>query len=246
VDVPDGLEESPMTITILYDNYSFDERLATNWGYAALVETPEHTLLFDTGGDSPTLLNNMQILEVDTASIERVVLSHDHGDHTGGLEGLLAVGIQPAIHLLPSFPSDFKDRISRITTVAEVERGQSLTTNIYTTGEMGTRIPEQGLVLRTSKGLVVMTGCAHPGIVQIVERAHELLGGPIYLVMGGFHLGNHSTAQIEAIVNSFRDMDVLHVAPSHCTGDQAIEAFRHEYGDDFIQAGAGRVIVIEP
>jgi 7,8-dihydropterin-6-yl-methyl-4-(beta-D-ribofuranosyl)aminobenzene 5'-phosphate synthase len=235
-----------MTITILYNNIAYDSRLTTAWGFSALVEIPDHTLLFDTGGDAPTLLNNMQILDVETAAIESVVLSHAHGDHTGGLEGLLAVGMQPTVHLLPSFPRDVKDSVRRFTTVAEVESGQSLATEIFTTGEMGTSIPEQALVLRTSMGLVVITGCAHPGIVQIVERAQALFGNPIYLVMGGFHLGDHSAAQIEAIVQSFRRLGVLHVAPSHCTGDQAIEAFRHEYGDDFIEAGAGRVIVIEP
>jgi 7,8-dihydropterin-6-yl-methyl-4-(beta-D-ribofuranosyl)aminobenzene 5'-phosphate synthase len=91
-----------------------------------------------------------------------------------------------------------------------------------------------------------MTGCAHPGIVQIVERAQELFGGPIHLVMGGFHLGNKSVAQIDAIVAAFRSLGVERVAPSHCTGDLAIEKFRQEYGEDFIQAGVGRVIVIEP
>jgi 7,8-dihydropterin-6-yl-methyl-4-(beta-D-ribofuranosyl)aminobenzene 5'-phosphate synthase len=246
MDVPVDLETYPVTITILYDNIRSDDRLATEWGYSALVEIHEHTVLFDTGGDAPTLLNNMQILEVDTAAIEHVFLSHAHGDHAGGLEGLLAVNSQPIVHLLPSFPQDLKDRISRITTVEEVEQGQSIATGIFTTGEMGTRIPEHGLVLRTSKGLVVITGCAHPGIVQIVERAQALFGGPIYLVMGGFHLRDHNSAQIEPIVDSFRSMGVLHVAPSHCTGDAAIEAFRHEYGPDFIEAGVGRVIVIEP
>jgi len=235
-----------MTITIIYDNYEYDPRLTTAWGFAALVETMEHTILFDTGGDAPTLLSNMEILELDPAVIELVVLSHAHGDHTGGLEGLLAEGIQPAVHLLPSFSQSDKNRIAQRTTVAEVEPGQLLAAEIYTTGEMSAGIPEQALVVKTIRGLVVITGCAHPGIVQIVEKAQDLLGGPIHLVLGGFHLGNMSVAEIETIVAGFRRLGVEKVAPSHCTGDLAIEMFRDEYGENFIQAGAGRVIVIEP
>ena len=78
-----------MKLTIVYDNNAFDPRLKTAWGFSALVEYDGHTLLFDTGGDAPTLLENMDILEIDPAQIEKVVISHDHGDHTGGLEGLL-------------------------------------------------------------------------------------------------------------------------------------------------------------
>ncbi len=243
---PTPTETHPMTITIVYDNNAYDPRLTTAWGFSALVESMGHTILFDTGGDSPTLLNNMRILEIDPSVIEHVVLSHIHGDHIGGLEGLLAQGIQPTVHLPPSFDWAYKNRIGQITTVVEVVPGQLVVAEIYTTGEMGTSIREQALVVKTSGGLVVITGCAHPGIVQIAERAQELFGGPIHLVMGGFHLGSKSVAQIETIISGFRSLGVERVAPCHCTGDLAIQMFRQEYGDDFIQAGVGRVIVIEP
>ncbi|HEY68968.1 MAG TPA: MBL fold metallo-hydrolase [Anaerolineae bacterium] len=243
---PSPTEVIPVKITIVYDNNPYDPRLATAWGFSALVEFMDHTILFDTGGDSPTLLNNMRIMEVDLTAIEMVVLSHAHGDHTGGLEGLLAEGVQPMVHLLPSFSRAYKDRIRRITAISEVQPGQLLAPGIYTTGQMGTRIPEQALAIKTSRGLIVITGCAHPGVVQMAERAQELLGGPIYLVMGGFHLVNSSSSQIDAVVAGFRRLDVEKAAPCHCSGNPAIQKFRLEYGEDFIQVGVGCVLEFEP
>jgi 7,8-dihydropterin-6-yl-methyl-4-(beta-D-ribofuranosyl)aminobenzene 5'-phosphate synthase len=79
----------------------------------------------------------------------------------------------------------------------------------------------------------------------MAEKAQELLGGPIYLVMGGFHLVNSSASQIDAVVAGFRRLGVEKAAPCHCSGNLAIQKFRQEYGEDFIQAGAGCVIVIE-
>jgi 7,8-dihydropterin-6-yl-methyl-4-(beta-D-ribofuranosyl)aminobenzene 5'-phosphate synthase len=77
-----------LTITIVYDNNEYDERLKTAWGFSCLVERGELSLLFDTGGDAPTLLSNMEVLELDPRDIDTVVLSHIHSDHVGGLGGI--------------------------------------------------------------------------------------------------------------------------------------------------------------
>jgi len=230
----------------LYDNNAYDERLRTAWGFAALVTYQHHQLLFDTGGDGPTLLENMRSLGIEPTSVESVVLSHIHRDHTGGLDALLMAGVHPVVYLLPSFPADFKRQVGQTTRVVEVRPGQTLSEDIFTTGEMGGRIPEQALVIRTDRGLVVMTGCAHPGIVQMIARAKELFGGPVYLVIGGFHLRDKSKPEIAAIIEDFRQMGVRRVAPCHCTGDRAIAMFASEYGDDFVSAGVGRTIAVEP
>ena len=59
-------------------------------------------------------------------------------------------------------------------------------------GRLGKAIPEQSLVLNTSKGLIVMTGCSHPGIADMLENIKASFGKDIYLVFGGFHLMNAS------------------------------------------------------
>jgi 7,8-dihydropterin-6-yl-methyl-4-(beta-D-ribofuranosyl)aminobenzene 5'-phosphate synthase len=240
VDVP------TITITTLFDNYSFDSRLKTSWGFSALVQRGEHTVLFDTGASGAILLENMSILGIEPTAIESIVLSHIHGDHVDGLQALLNTGIQPTVCVPPSFPSYFKDSVRQSTELVDVEPGLLIAEDIYTTGEIGSQIPEQALVIRTTKGLVVITGCAHPGVVQMVERAQELFGDPIYLVMGGFHLLNKPASAINSIIEDFRRLEVQKVAPSHCTGDQAIALFREAYQDDFIEAGVGKVLVINP
>jgi 7,8-dihydropterin-6-yl-methyl-4-(beta-D-ribofuranosyl)aminobenzene 5'-phosphate synthase len=239
-------EDRTMKLTIVYDNNAFDPRLKTAWGFSALVEYDDHTLLFDTGGDAPMLLENMDILEIDPAQIEKVIISHDHGDHTGGLEGLLEQNPHPTVYVIPSYSAGSRRRISQTTTIVDVTVGQQLDEGVFTTGEMKGDVPEQALLIKTGQGLVVITGCAHPGVVRMIEKAQEILDEPIHLVVGGFHLGQTNAQELDSIMAAFRQMGVEKVAPTHCTGDHAIELFEAEYKDDFIQAGAGKVIVVDP
>ncbi|MEJ2708264.1 MAG: MBL fold metallo-hydrolase [Anaerolineales bacterium] len=233
-----------LTITIIYDNNDFDQRLKTAWGFSALVEYHDHTLLFDTGGDGPMLLENMRILGIEPTQIESVMLSHGHADHTGGLGGLLEYGARPTVYMPASFSSVFKKQVSKKTEVIEVTPGLTIAAGLFTTGEMGRSIPEQALIIQTEQGLVIVTGCAHPGIVEIVEQTQTLLDGQVRLVLGGFHLGGKREAEIDAILTDFRRLEVEQVAPCHCTGDQAIAMLAAEYGEDYIQAGVGRRILI--
>jgi 7,8-dihydropterin-6-yl-methyl-4-(beta-D-ribofuranosyl)aminobenzene 5'-phosphate synthase len=238
-------EYGGLKITVLYDNNAYDARLKTEWGFAALVEYGGHTLLFDTGGDGPTLLDNMAQLDLDPQMIEVVVLSHDHGDHTGGLEGLLNIGVRPTVYVPAAFPSRFKDNVCSRTKLVEVGDSLKILPGMHSTGELGSTIVEQALVVETQAGIVVITGCAHPGIVDMVRQAQNVAEGEIALVLGGFHLGGADPSQLERIVADFRQLGVKRVAPTHCTGEDAIAAFAEAYGADYIRAGVGRVIVVE-
>jgi 7,8-dihydropterin-6-yl-methyl-4-(beta-D-ribofuranosyl)aminobenzene 5'-phosphate synthase len=237
--------EHLLAITILYNNIAFDPRLQTDWGFSALVERDGTVLLFDTGGNGRILMNNMQVMGVDPARVRYVVLSHVHADHTGGLPAFLEASTQPPVYLLSGFGPSFVQSVRNRTQVVEAEPGMEITPGILTTGNVGGSIPEQSLVIRTGKGLVVVTGCAHPGIVRIVEKAVELTGESVYLVLGGFHLGDHSRAQISAILADFRRLGVQNVAPSHCTGDRAISMFAAEYGENFLRTGAGSILRLD-
>ncbi|MBN1890780.1 MAG: MBL fold metallo-hydrolase [Thermoflexales bacterium] len=236
-------EIHPITLTIVYDNQPFDARLKTAWGFACLVETGQAVILFDTGGDGPTLMSNMAALGIDPRRVDSVVLSHYHSDHTGGLDALLEVNDHTLVYAPRSFPADFKARVGKRASVIEVSKPVTVAEHIRTTGEMGTAIIEQSLLIETSEGLIVMTGCAHPGIVEIVRQAKT--HGEIFLAMGGFHLKDKSASQVEAIIAEFKQSGVRRVAPSHCTGDGAIRQFKEAFGADFITAGAGAVIHAE-
>lgn len=234
-----------MIITTVYDNNEYDPSLRTSWGFACLLELDETTLLFDTGGDGGVLLDNMSALGLDPLEIDLLILSHIHGDHTGGLGSVLATGVRPVVYMPRSFPANFKDQVRSRIEVREVSEPMTIIEGVHSTGELGTGIIEQSLVLDTSKGLVVITGCAHPGIVNIVSRAKELYDDEIYLVMGGFHLGGKSRGELRNIIAELRQLGVRKVAPCHCTGEQATNMFAEEWGDDFIANGVGRVIEIE-
>jgi 7,8-dihydropterin-6-yl-methyl-4-(beta-D-ribofuranosyl)aminobenzene 5'-phosphate synthase len=235
----------PLTITIVYNNIASDPRLTTDWGFGAYIEYHNQAVLFDTGTNGQILLQNMKILEIDPASVQVVILSHAHQDHTGGLSAFLAASTLPPIYLLPSFGASFIQQTRQQTEVIEASPGFVIATDILTTGEVAGAIPEQALVIRTTQGLVVITGCAHPGIVRIIERAIELTSEPVHLVMGGFHLRDSTQAEINAIVSDFRRLGVRRVAPSHCTGDLAIRMFAEEYGQDYIDTGVGSRIIID-
>jgi 7,8-dihydropterin-6-yl-methyl-4-(beta-D-ribofuranosyl)aminobenzene 5'-phosphate synthase len=238
-------EPGSMTVSVVYDNNGYDPHLRTGWGFSCLVELEEITLLFDTGGDGGILLHNMSALGLDPLELDSVVLSHIHRDHTGGLESVLATGVRPIVYMPRSFPADLKDQVRSRTDVREVRDPTTITEGIHSTGELGSGIIEQSLVLDTDEGLVIITGCAHPGIVNIVHRVQELYGNEIYLVMGGFHLRDKSTRELENIIAQLRQLGVQKVAPSHCTGEQATDMLAEEWSEDFITNGVGRVIEVE-
>jgi 7,8-dihydropterin-6-yl-methyl-4-(beta-D-ribofuranosyl)aminobenzene 5'-phosphate synthase len=110
---------------------------------------------------------------------------------------------------------------------------------------MGHGLKEQSLIIDTQNGIVLVTGCAHPGIIEIIEKAKTIARENIYMVIGGWHLFSTSEREIKGIIDAFLRMGIQKVAPCHCTGDLAIALFRKAYGENFIQAGAGRIIQVE-
>jgi hypothetical protein len=92
----------------------------------------------------------------------------------------------------------------------------------------------------------VVTGCAHPGIANIVETAIQLTKRNVYLVVGGFHLSGATKEEILSVVERLRSLGVSNVAPCHCSGDLARRIFKDSFGAGYIDAGAGAIIRIEP
>jgi 7,8-dihydropterin-6-yl-methyl-4-(beta-D-ribofuranosyl)aminobenzene 5'-phosphate synthase len=234
---------TPLRITVVYNNMTHTPGLTTAWGFAAVIEDGADVVLFDTGGDGPTLLANMERLGIAPDSISAIVLSHIHSDHTGGLNAFLARQPNVMVYIPGSFPAAFRRSVEQRGARVEVVRGpRHLFGNLYSTGEMGEGTIEQALIVESASGLVVITGCAHPGIVNITRAVSTYLGKDVYLLMGGFHLLGRQAEQIRSTVAALRHLGVRKVAPSHCTGDAAIALFRDEWAKDFIEGGCGAVI----
>lgn len=224
----------------VYDNYQVNPKLKTAWGFGTVVKTPQEVLLFDSGGNSEILLFNMGKMNIDPQSIDKIVISHIHADHVGGLKGLLDKNNNVTVFIPSSFPNSIRNMITRQgAEFVDVSGPQKISDCIFSTGELYGPPREQSLVIHSQKGLILMTGCGHPGIINIVKKTQEMFPKrKVYLVIGGFH---HPPIDV---VKSLRELGVEKVAPSHCTGDQVIEAFRKEYREDFIKYGVGKIIEV--
>lgn len=239
-------EAEEVTVTVVFDNNPYLEGLKTSWGFSCLVEGWEKTVLFDTGGDGDILLYNMERLGIDPGHIDAVVISHTHGDHTGGLARLLSSHPDLEVYLPASAGTDLKYSVrSSASLLVEVSDALPICAGIWSTGELGSGIREQALVVKSDAGLIVITGCAHPGIVEMVRAAKAAVAGDILLAIGGFHLRDSGGGEIERIIAELKELGVRRVGPCHCTGDNAIESFAGAFGEDFIMVGVGKRVAAE-
>jgi len=240
-------KSSKIELTIIFDNISYSKQLQTKWGYSCLIKTTTDTILFDTGSDGKILLDNMSKLNIDPKLITSVIISHNHWDHLDGLTDFLQINPNVTVYIPES--SDEHIETGIIHTGAEIVRIKSvakITDGIYSLGELQGRMPEQSIAIKTSKGMIVLTGCAHHGIINIIKKAQTTFPNePVYLAMGGFHLKDDSKEGIKQTVKTIYDLNVDKVAPSHCTGEDAIREFENIYQNNYLKSGIGKKITIE-
>ena len=240
------IQGKDLNLTVVYDNNPCDNRLETRWGFSCYIQGAEKTILFDVGGEGSVLLSNMEKLKIDPKAVNTIVLSHVHYDHIGGLSYFLKKNQDVTVYMPQSLPQSVRNTVRWAgARSVEVHKPIKICRDVYSTGELGSFIKEESLIIKTSKGLIVITGCAHPGIVNIVKMAKEMLKSDVYLVLGGFHLCWMNLSKIKKIVNGAKKEGVKKVAPCHCSGDIARKQFEKAYGKDFILVGAGKTITIK-
>jgi 7,8-dihydropterin-6-yl-methyl-4-(beta-D-ribofuranosyl)aminobenzene 5'-phosphate synthase len=237
-----------MEVKIVFDNANLNEKFMPGWGFSCLVDK---TVLFDTGEKAESLFANMKILKIDISKIESVVISHNHWDHTGGLWDLLKKTEYIDVYGCPDFEEEFKEKVTSLGGNF-IPAGEliSVKNNIFTTGEIegkykGSFIAEQALLIKREKGINLITGCSHPGIIKIIKKVKENFPEEkINLVFGGFHLMDKDKREIELIVKKFKDLGIEKVGPTHCTGYEAQRIFKNTYVDNFMKIAAGKIFEI--
>jgi len=228
-----------VTITVVYDNTAAQAGTTADWGFSCLVEGLEETILFDTGAKGDVLLANMEALGARVGDIDVVVLSHEHKDHTGGLAAVLAATSGVRVY----YPAQFSQTIVRMVegtgaTAIPVDGPALIGPGLVVTKPMGSPA-ESALVVATAEGALVITGCAHPGVVEMAAAAREQAGGPVFAVMGGFHLGSASADHVERTIEGLKALGVQRCGPAHCTGEVATARMREAFGDGSIPMGVG-------
>lgn len=233
-----------VVITIVYDNNPLDKRLKTAWGFACVIEGLRETILFDTGGEGKLLLANMATAGFKPEQMDSIVLSHIHADHTGGLGAFLETNSKVKVFAPKAFPADFKQAVRQPgAKLVETEGPSKVCDRAWTTGVLKQGIEEQGLYLETPEGLVVITGCAHPGIVHLAEAARRHGKMPVYAVLGGFHMAGASANKVNALIRNLREIGVQQVAPCHCSGDNTRRLMKEAFGEEYLPSGVGARLV---
>ena len=217
-----------MRFRIVYDNIAKDG-FDSGWGFACLVELENETILFDTGWDGNVLLSNLKNFGVDPLDIDKIVLSHAHWDHIGGLTHVMRPDM--SVYLPQSFSEHMKGELKTRLDLHEVEKPQEIMEGVYTTGELENKIEEQSLVLDTSNGMIVLVGCSHPGVPQILSTSSEF--GDLNGIIGGLH----GFDEYEVL----SDLDLI--VATHCTKNK--ETISELYPENYFPGKAGMEISLE-
>lgn len=253
-----------MKLTVLNDNAPGDV-CASEHGLSYIVEA-DKKILFDTGA-SDLFLKNAALLDIDLNELDTVVLSHGHWDHGNGLQHLknktlithpdsfqkkyrnkdrsyigLPISLAEAKNrfelILSKKPYRISEQIFFLGEIPRLNDFEAKTSSfVLDDGTEDFVLDDSAIAVKTQKGLVVVSGCAHSGICNIIDYAIKQTGEKtIYGVIGGFHLKKND-AQTQKTIEYLKRLNIKAIYPSHCTALPALAAFHQTFGTKQVLSG---------
>ncbi len=243
-------ELSGAEILVLVDNEpsSSNFELKAAWGISLYVKAQNVSFLFDTGPSPEVLEHNCKVLGVDLSNISFVFISHEHGDHTGGLPYVAKVAPSVPVYVPSGMSSSVRRGIERLGfNVIEVKGPQQMLEGIASTGPlMSGSLAEHGLILNLQgKGMVLLVGCAHPGVDRMLLNATNF-SEEVFGVIGGFHLMGASETRLEQIAKVFDELSLQLIVPLHCSGKTAKSFFKEHFPQVYLDAQTGSFLKLGP
>lgn len=234
-----------MDILIVFDEKVINDSFEKGFGFSCLIDGK---ILFDTGADGNILLNNLEAAGVNSNNVKKVVISHNHWDHTSGLFDLSKSNKRFMLYV-PLSMGSLSNLGLNSQDVFRVKEYLGIEKNVYSTGPIktvykDTVIFEQGLVLDSKENLTLLTGCAHPGIVNMVKDVKQYFKRNVDFCIGGFHLRHCSDDQIIKIIAELKKEGVKKVSALHCSGQKGADLFKKEFNEQYIDGLVGSVIKI--
>jgi 7,8-dihydropterin-6-yl-methyl-4-(beta-D-ribofuranosyl)aminobenzene 5'-phosphate synthase len=273
-------------ITTLSENTAGTVGVLAEWGLSILIETGGCTVLLDTGA-GVSAAHNAVTLGVDLSRIDRIVFSHGHFDHTGGLPHLLRMmrrGVEVIAHpdmwaakyagdperqmryigvpfareaaetlgasfLLEKDPVWISDDVVASGEIPMITNYETIDPVFYVKerGEVkpDSLLDDQAVFVRSERGLIVIAGCAHRGIVNTIKHGRSLTGmAAVYAVIGGTHLISASRQRLEATIRELSGFGIQRLGVSHCTGLPVSATLARMFGDAFFFNNAGTMMTI--
>jgi 7,8-dihydropterin-6-yl-methyl-4-(beta-D-ribofuranosyl)aminobenzene 5'-phosphate synthase len=227
-------------ITTVYDNNLDQSEFQDDWGFSCVVQHPNGNVIFDTGAKPAILKSNLKKLHIDPQSIQYLVISHKHWDHKGGALWLLEQNPNIIVYMPKTWSNNLEKSLpTNSEHIHSIKNHGPINDTFHLILSKNLWINELALGIKTSNGIIAITGCSHTGILKIAKTMHFVTKEKIHALFGGFHLMRSSKSRIKNTVTGLKDENINFIAPCHCTGDIALSLFKEEFGDKFLRNGIG-------